>query len=101
MDIHRRSTRCVFLHGVPLLTTRAGSVTSGNSFQAAAVLVTLSDPVYQVKLLVFLWNSGVTAIERIGDDSLRILDEQLSDEEVGGILDVWKRTHPSVHVQID
>jgi len=64
------------------------------------VLIHLSDPEYQVKLLVFLWNSGVHGVERIDDDALRIEDEQTSDEQLRAILDLWRRTHPLVYLEI-
>jgi hypothetical protein len=64
------------------------------------VHVQLSDPEYQVKLLVFLWNSGVRGVDRVGDDALRIDDEETGDDQLKAVLDLWRRTHPRVHLEI-
>ncbi len=64
------------------------------------MLVRLSDPTAQVKLLVFLWNSAITGVERVGDDALRFaeLDQR---ERIDAILDVWRTTNPEVTVTIE
>jgi hypothetical protein len=64
------------------------------------VFVRLSDPEHQVGLLIFLWNSGVKAIERIGADSLKIEDEHMSESQVRHVLDVWLSRHPLVRLEI-
>jgi hypothetical protein len=61
--------------------------------------VRLGDPAHQVGLLIFLWNSGVKAIERIGADSLRIADEDMSESQIRHVLDVWLSRHPSVRLE--
>jgi hypothetical protein len=64
------------------------------------VLVRLSDPEHQVKLLVFLWNSDVRAIERVGADSLRISDEHRSEDDLRHALGLWQRMNPAVRLEI-
>jgi len=64
------------------------------------MLLEPSDPTYQADLTVFLWNSGIRRVERVGDASVRISDEEVDDARLRSIVDLWQRTHPSVHVQI-
>jgi hypothetical protein len=64
------------------------------------VLIRLSDAEHQVKLLIFLWNSEVKAIERIGADSLRIADESINESELRRILGLWQNNHPAVSLEI-
>ena len=64
------------------------------------MFVRLSDPSAQVKLLIFLWNSGVKGVERVDDDALRFVELEDS-ERVEAIIDIWRAMNPEVTVTIE
>lgn len=46
--------------------------------------IRLSDPAYQVDLVVFLRNSGIFAVERIGGETVRVFE--VEDERLRQVL---------------
>ena len=60
--------------------------------------IRLSDPAYQVDLVVFLRNSGIFAVERIGGETVRVFE--VEDERLRQVLAAWEGVHPGIRAEL-
>jgi hypothetical protein len=60
--------------------------------------IRLSEPSYQVNLVVFLRNSGIFAVERIDGETVRVFE--VEEKRLREMLAAWEGIHPGVRAEL-
>jgi hypothetical protein len=60
--------------------------------------IRLSDPSHQVDLVVFLRNSGIFALERIGEETVRVLE--VEEGRLREVVAAFEGVHPGVRAEM-
>jgi hypothetical protein len=63
------------------------------------MLVRVSQPAYRVDLWVFLANSGIKRMDKVGADGLRV--PEMDTTRLSEVVATWKALHEGVEVEIE